>query len=147
MTRPRCAPLHLEPFRAAVAAHVGSMMASYSSWQGTKMHLNRTMLTDVLKGELGFGGFVLSDYNACYQVGLKDRDGLAACLNAGVDVFMLFAFNSGSTIYKDTMAHLRSLVDTCTVPLSRVEDAARRVVAVKCEMGLCSGRTSPSIAR
>jgi beta-glucosidase len=107
------------------------------------MHLNHALLTDVLKGELGFGGFVLSDYNACYQLGLSNRDGLAACLNAGVDAFMVFAFSGGRTVYRDTMANLRATVDTCAVPLARVEDAARRIVGVKCEMGLRPGAHVP----
>ena len=87
--------IHLEPYRAAVAAHVGSIMASYSSWQGVKMHINKAMITDTLKGELGFGGFVSSDFDACFQLGLANtaagqQDGFGQCLNAGIDMFMLF---------------------------------------------------------
>ena len=82
--------IHLEPFRAAVKAHVGSIMPSYSSWQGTKAHIHKGMLTDVLKGELGFGGFVVSDFNACFQLGLSDQAGIEACTNAGVDMFMSY---------------------------------------------------------
>ena len=50
--------LHLAPYEAVVRAGIGSIMASYSSWQGTRMHANAAMVTDVLKGELGFAGFV-----------------------------------------------------------------------------------------
>ena len=57
--------LHLTPYQAVVGAGVGSIMASYSSWQGTRMHMNTMMITDVLKGQLGFAGFVGSDYNGC----------------------------------------------------------------------------------
>ena len=53
-------------------------MPSYSSWQGTKMHINKAMITDVLKGELGFGGFVVSDFNACFQLGLSNQAGIEA---------------------------------------------------------------------
>ena len=61
------------------------------------MHINKTMVTDVLKGELGFGGFVVTDYNGCFQVGPSNaRDGIAACLNAGADMFMIFGGDSGS---------------------------------------------------
>ncbi len=63
--------LHLEPYRARSRRGVGSIMASYSSWQGTEMHVNKAMVTDVLKGELGFAGFVGSDYNGCSQVGVN----------------------------------------------------------------------------
>ena len=48
-------------------------MASYSSWQGTRMHANKAMITGVLKGELGFAGFVGSDYNGCFQNGVDPR--------------------------------------------------------------------------
>ena len=61
--------MHLEPYRAAIAARVGSVMLSYNTWQGTEMHINKAMITDVLKGQLGFGGFVITDYNGCSQAG------------------------------------------------------------------------------
>ena len=62
--------LHLAPYWAGVAAHAGSVMLSYSSWQGVNMHVNKPMITDVLKGEMSFGGFVVTDYNGCFQVGI-----------------------------------------------------------------------------
>jgi len=124
--------IHLEPYRAAVAAHVGSIMASYSSWQGTKMHINKTMLTDVLKGELGFGGFVISDFNACFQVGASSNQaGLGQCLNAGVDMFMTY-----NTSIPTMLGYFAALVKAGTVAQDRVDDAVRRIVAVKCELGL-----------
>jgi beta-glucosidase len=123
--------IHLEPYRAAVAAHVGSIMASYSSWQGTKMHINKAMLTDVLKGELGFGGFVISDFNACFQVGASsNQDGLGKCLNAGVDMFMTY----NQTI-PTMLGYFAALVKAGTVAQDRVDDAVRRIIAVKCELG------------
>ncbi len=123
--------IHLEPYRAAVAAHVGAVMASYSSWQGVKMHVNKTMITDVLKGELGFGGFVISDFNACFQLGVPNQDGLGQCLNAGVDMFMIY----GTTI-PTMLGYFSNLVQAGTVSQDRVDDAVRRIVAVKCELGL-----------
>ena len=69
--------LHLTPYQAALAEHVGTIMVSYSSWQGVKMHINKPMLTDLFKNQLGFGGFAASDFNACYQLGLSNHDGLA----------------------------------------------------------------------
>ncbi len=121
--------LHLTPYQAEVSAGVGSIMASYSSWQGTRMHANKTMLTDVLKGTLGFAGFVGSDYNGCYQNGVT----VASCLNAGVD--MLMTFNQSASAF---LSLVRALVPN-TVPQSRIDDAARRILVVKCEMGLLDG--------
>ena len=60
--------IHLEPYRAAIAARAGSIMLSYNLWQGVEMHVNKSMITDVLKGELGFGGFVVTDYNGCFRL-------------------------------------------------------------------------------
>jgi beta-glucosidase len=88
------------------------------------------MLTDVLKGELGFGGFVVSDFNACFQLGLANQAGLGACLNAGIDMFMTY----NQTI--PTMLGYFAALVPGTVPQSRIDDAVRRIVAVKCEMGL-----------
>jgi beta-glucosidase len=132
--------IHLTPYQAAVTAHVGSVMVSYSSWQGVKMHENGPMLTGVLKGDLGFGGFAASDFNACYQLNIPNRDGLGACLNAGVDTYMLYDFTSQApNILTNTMTTIESLVSDGTVPLARIEDADRRIIAVKCELGLFKG--------
>ena len=121
--------LHLTPYQAAVGAGVGSIMASYSSWQGTRMHMNTTMITDVLKGQLGFAGFVGSDYNGCTTNGVT----LGPCLNAGVDMVMTFGPSASSFL-----SMVRPLVPG-TVPQSRIDDAARRILVVKCEMGLFDG--------
>ena len=121
--------IHLAPYQAAVAAGVGSIMASYSSWQGTAMHGTKMMITDVLKGTLGFQGFVGSDYNGCTQLGVN----LGSCLNAGVDMVMTYPTTAGSFV-----SSVSALVPG-TVPQSRIDDAARRILVVKCEMGLLDG--------
>ena len=60
--------IHLPGYVAAIKAGVGTIMVSYSSWNGEKMHGNRRLLTDMLKGELGFEGFVVSDWNGIDQL-------------------------------------------------------------------------------
>jgi len=95
------------------------------------MHINKAMLTDVLKGELGFGGFVISDFNGCFQLGMANQAGLGACLNAGIDMFMTYQ----QTI-PTMLGYFAALVQAGTVPQTRVDDAVQRIVAVKCEMGL-----------
>ncbi len=121
--------LHLTPYQSVVGAGVGSIMASYSSWQGTRMHQNGTMITGVLKGDLGFAGFVGSDYNGCTTNGVN----LGSCLNAGVDMVMTFGPTASSFL-----SMVRGLVPG-TVAQSRIDDAARRILVVKCEMGLLDG--------
>lgn len=132
--------LHLDPYRDAIAARVGSVMLSYSSWQGVPMHINKALVTDVLKGELGFGGFVLSDYNGCFQVGVSDvRESLTQCFNAGSDMLMIFGGNHNAPQpFGEGSVHtiVRGLVESGAVPMARLDDAVRRIVAVKCEMGL-----------
>jgi beta-glucosidase len=93
------------------------------------MHANTAMLTGVLKGDLGFKGFVVSDFNACYQNGVD----IAGCLNGGIDMFMTYS-RSASTF----LSSVRALVPS-TVPQSRIDDAARRILVTKCEMGLLDG--------
>jgi len=121
--------LHLTPYEAVVRAGVGSIMVSYSSWQGVRMHANNAMVTGVLKGDLGFAGFVGSDYNGCYQNGVTP----AGCLNGGVDMFMTFGHPAAGFL-----GEVRPLVPN-TVPQSRVDDAVKRILTVKCEMGLLDG--------
>jgi len=123
--------IHLAPYQAVVDARVGSIMPSYSSWQGTKMHIDKTMITDVLKGQLGFGGFIVSDFNACFQLGLSNQAGIEQCTNAGVDMFMAQGLN-----VSDMVGYLATAVKNGNVPQSRIDDAVRRIVAVKCELGL-----------
>jgi beta-glucosidase len=121
--------LHLAPYEAVVRAGIGSVMASYSSWQGTRMHANPAMVTGVLKGDLGFAGFVGSDYNGCWREGVNP----AGCLNGGVDMFMTFGRTASMFL-----SELRPLVPG-GVPQSRIDDAVRRILVVKCEMGLLDG--------
>jgi beta-glucosidase len=121
--------LYLPPYQAVVNAGVGSIMASYSSWQGVPMHKNMAMITGVLKGDLGFAGFVGSDYNACYMAPVT----VDGCLNAGVDMFMTFQHSASQF-----QGMVSALVPN-TVPQERIDDAARRILVTKCEMGLLDG--------
>ncbi len=140
--------LAVEPYRASINEGVGSIMASYSSYQGTPMTDFKHWITDVLKGELGFQGILASDWDAVGR--LKDQSGwsnqVTAAVNAGIDMIML----SGGTSSMDPAQHtaaqlastLTSLVDAGTVPASRVLDATTRILTIKCEMGLLDGDAS-----
>jgi beta-glucosidase len=110
-------------------------MLSYNTWQGTEMHIHKAMITDLLKGEMGFGGFVNTDYNGCFRVGMSEQAGLAACMNAGADMFMI---SSGNVVQgsPSVLTMIRDAVMNGAVPMSRLDDAVRRIIAVKCEMGL-----------
>ena len=139
--------LSVDPYRASISAGVGSIMASYSSYQGTKMTEFTHWLTDVLKTELSFKGFVVSDWDA---VGRLPDSGwnnqVTAAVNAGIDMIMLSGSNSSTDGSVHTAAQLAtaltSLVNAGTVPASRVIDAVTRILTIKCEMGLLDGDTS-----
>ncbi|GAA4237379.1 glycoside hydrolase family 3 N-terminal domain-containing protein [Actinomadura meridiana] len=125
--------VHLPPFQAAVKRGVGSVMVSYSSWNGLKMHENRYLISDVLKRELGFGGFVVSDYNGIDQIDGESgfsRGEVVAAVNAGIDMVMV------PTEWRRFITYLGDAVRGGDVSMSRIDDANRRILTKKFELGL-----------
>ncbi|CAM05671.1 beta-glucosidase [Saccharopolyspora erythraea NRRL 2338] len=125
--------IHLPPFREAIARGVGSVMVSYSSWNGEKLHASTYLVNDVLKGELGFTGLVVSDYDAIDKLdGQEDftPDEVRASVNAGIDMFMM------SSRHEKFIDYLRAEVEAGRVPAERIDDANRRILTKKFELGL-----------
>jgi beta-glucosidase len=120
----------LAPYPPSIAAGVGSVMVSFSSVHGRKMHAHRELITDVLKGELGFRGFVVTDWTGIQQLPGSYPEQIASSVNAGIDMFM------EPYQWKDFIGHLENAVKTKQVAMSRIDDAVRRIVTVKCEAGL-----------
>lgn len=133
--------LAIEPYRASIEAGVGSIMVSYSSYQGTKMTGATKWLTDVLKGELNFRGFLISDWDAVTLLSGTYSEQVKTAINAGLDMVML---SSGYTTHTaaELNTTLSALVNSGDVPADRVKDAARRILTIKCEMGLLDGDTT-----
>lgn len=128
--------LYLPPYVAAVKAGAGSIMVSYSSWNGVKMHGNKYLLTDVLKGELGFKGFLISDWAAIDQISKDYKKDVEVSINAGLDMIMV-PYGPGQTNnYVDFITALKELVNEGKVPQSRIDDAVLRILRVKYQMGL-----------
>jgi beta-glucosidase len=127
--------IHLAPYRAAIKAGVGSVMASYSSWNGVKMHRNKYLLTDVLKNELGFKGFVVSDWAAIDQLSRDYKACIEASINAGLDMAMIPNGPGKPNSYVDFITKLTELVREGRVPMTRIDDAVRRILRIKFEMG------------
>ncbi|MFC3997720.1 glycoside hydrolase family 3 protein [Nocardiopsis sediminis] len=125
--------IHLPPFREAVERGVGSVMISYSSWNGTKAHADRYLITEVLKEELGFSGIVVSDYDGVGRIS-GDRnftpEDLRAGVNAGIDMVMISKNHAGF------ISDLRAEVDEGRVSQGRIDDAVRRILTKKFELGL-----------
>jgi beta-glucosidase len=128
--------LFLPPYVAALKAGAGSIMVSYSSWNGTKMHGNKYLLTDVLKGELGFKGFLVSDWAAIDQISHDYKKDVEVSINAGLDMVMVPTGPGDRNNYVDFITDLKQLVNEGKVPQSRIDDAVRRILRVKCQMGL-----------
>ncbi|MET9453225.1 glycoside hydrolase family 3 N-terminal domain-containing protein [Streptomyces cinerochromogenes] len=125
--------VHLPPFREAVRRGVGAVMLSYSSWNGVRSHANKYLVTDVLKGELGFSGFVVSDWAAVDQLdGQSGFTGaeITTAVNAGVDMVMV------PHDYGKFLTLLRGEVTSGRIPQSRIDDANRRILTKKFQLGL-----------
>jgi len=129
--------IHLPGYRSAIAAGVGSIMVSYSSWNGLKSSASKRLLTEILKQEMGFEGFLISDYNAIAQIDPDFKKSIESSINAGMDMAM--EPNSSQRF----IALLTELVNEGRVPMSRIDDAVTRILRVKFAMGLMNKTRSP----
>jgi beta-glucosidase len=122
--------LHLAPYVAAIKAGALNVMVSFSSWNGDKMHGNKYLLTDVLKGEFGFEGFIVTDWGAIDQLEESFHNCVVRSINAGVDMVMV-PFD-----YKRFIETLIEAVNNGDVAQDRIDDAVRRILLVKFKLGL-----------
>ena len=122
--------IHLPGYISAIDSGVGSIMVSFSSINGQKMHGNKYWLTDVLKGELHFQGFIVSDWAGIDQLGSDYKQCVDSAINAGIDMVML------PVRYNDFRTAMRSLVGEEKVTTTRVDDAVRRILTAKFKLGL-----------
>jgi beta-glucosidase len=127
--------LYLPPYAAAIKAGVGSIMVSYSSWNGKKMSGNKFLLTDVLKGELGFQGFLVSDWAAIDQLSPNFKADVENSINAGLDMIMIPNGPGQANNYVEFIQDLKELVADNRVSQARIDDAVRRILRIKFEMG------------
>ena len=121
---------HAQGYPAALDAGALTVMASFSSWNGVKNHGNKGLLTDALKGKMGFEGFVVGDWNGHGQVAGCSVTDCAPAVNAGLDMYM--APDSWKGLYEST---LREAKDG-TIGAARLDDAVRRILRVKYKLGL-----------
>jgi beta-glucosidase len=135
--------LHAAGYAPAIEAGAMIVMASYNSWNGVKLHGDRYLLTTILKGRLGFDGFIVGDWNAHEQVPGCTKTDCAAAILAGVD--MLMAPDSWKELYQNTLKEARS----GEIPQARIDDAVRRILRVKAVAGLFdrAGKDAPSEAQ
>ncbi|XP_078430865.1 uncharacterized protein LOC144702723 [Wolffia australiana] len=126
--------IHMPPYYAAIQRGVSTIMVSFSSWNGVKMHANRFLITDFLKNRLRFRGFVISDWTGIDKITTPPRKNYTFSLQtgilAGIDMIML-PYNL--TEYQRDTTYL---VKGGFIPMSRIDDAVRRILRVKFSMGL-----------
>ncbi len=121
--------IHLPPFEAAIEEGARSVMVSYSSWGGRKMHAQQYLIEEVLKGELAFDGFVLSDWGAIDQISNDYGEAVTAAVNAGIDMNMV------PSDYRRFITALTQAVESGDVSGERIDDAVRRILEVKFSLG------------
>lgn len=146
--------VHMAGYPPAIDAGVATIMPSYNSWNGVKCSGNKYLLTTVLKKELGFEGFLISDYNAIDQLvapaaksGTVESNNAAGqvtagdykkcieiSINAGMDMVMV------TDRYREFISSLQELVRDGKVPMERIDDAVTRILRVKHACGLLGGK-------
>ncbi|HFK2920066.1 TPA: exo 1,3/1,4-beta-D-glucan glucohydrolase [Stenotrophomonas maltophilia] len=137
ISEPDLVRIHAAGYPPAIAAGAQTAMASFNSVNGEKMHGHRHYLTDVLKGRMQFGGFVVGDWNGHGQVKGCTTTDCPATINAGLDMAM--ASDSWKGFYETTLAAAK---DGRITP-QRLDDAVRRILRVKFRLGLFeAGRPS-----
>ncbi|KAJ0908702.1 putative glucan 1,3-beta-glucosidase [Helianthus annuus] len=126
--------IHMPAYYDSIIKGVSTIMTSYSSWNGVKMHKNRFLVTDYLKNTLKFRGFVISDFQGIDKITTPPNANytysIIAAMNAGIDMFMV-----GFT-YEDFITRLTYLVKNKFIPMRRINDAVKRILRVKFTMGL-----------
>lgn len=128
--------LHMQGYVSAIKEGVGTIMPSYNSWNGVKCSGSKRLLTEILKGELKFEGFLISDYNAIDEMPGDFKTQIEVSTNAGMDMFMV------PSKYRELYGHLLELVKEGKVPMSRIDDANKRILRVKFAMGLMDPKRS-----
>ena len=122
--------VHVWPYRAAIEAGVHTVMVSLSAWNGEKCHAHRGLICDLLKGEMGFRGFVLSDWNGIEPLAGDFDEAVAMAVNAGIDMFMV------PESWQSFIAALDRCVARGAVAVARIDDAVARILRVKDACGL-----------
>ena len=133
--------IHTAGYVTALGANAQTVMASFSAWNGERMHGQKELLTDVLKGRMNFNGFVVGDWNGHALIPGCSSTDCPESFNAGVDMFM--APDSWKGLYESTLGHVKS----GRIPMERLDDAVRRILRVKINAGILDEQIKPSERR
>ncbi|NBC17345.1 MAG: beta-glucosidase [Bacteroidetes bacterium] len=131
--------IHMEGYFTTIPAGVATIMPSYSSWNGVKSSASKRLLTEIVKEELGFEGFLISDFAAIDEIPGDYKSDIATSINAGMDMVMV------PDRYEEFFTTLKELVEEGAIPMTRIDDAVRRILRVKFAAGLFDDDWSPQV--
>ena len=123
--------LHAQGYVGGLTAGAQSVMASFNSWHGKKIHGSKYLLTDVLKDRMGFDGFVVGDWNGHGQIKGCSNANCPAAVNAGLDMYMV-----PTDAWKPLLENTIKQVEQGIIPVARIDDAVSRILRVKFRAGL-----------
>ncbi|NQU66366.1 MAG: glycoside hydrolase family 3 C-terminal domain-containing protein [Candidatus Marinimicrobia bacterium] len=133
----RLRQIHLKPYIAALQAGVGTVMASYNSWNGFKCHGHKYLLTDLLKEELGFEGFIISDWAGHRGISANYKTDIIASINAGLDMIMVpGSLEKEEDSYEHFLEVLKESILEGSIKMDRIDDAVRRILRIKFQLDL-----------
>jgi beta-glucosidase len=122
--------IHMPGYAATIDAGVGAIMVSFNSWNGQKMHGHQRLLTSVLRGELGFTGVVVSDWNGIDELPGDHDQQVEQAVNAGIDIVM------APDRHREFIGSLKKHVSEGRVPMTRIDEAVRRIAIAKFRFGV-----------
>lgn len=128
---------YIKPFQESIKMGVGSIMVSYNSWKGKKLHGHKYLINDVLKKELKFGGIVVSDWAGINELDKDYKTCIIQSINAGIDMNMVpGSLNSDDNSYDDFIRLAIESVKEGSIPMERIDDAVSRILKIKKKLGL-----------
>lgn len=130
LSREALEEIHIKPYRPALAEGALTVMASFNSWNGEKCHGHKYLMTDVLKTEMKFDGFIISDWDGIDFLSEDYQEAVALAINAGIDMFMV------SENWQNFINQARRNVQRGSISIKRIDDAVRRILTVKYACGL-----------
>ena len=128
---------YIKPFKESIKMGVGSIMVSYNSWKGKKLHGHKYLINDVLKKELKFDGIVVSDWAGINELDKDYKTCIIQSINAGIDMNMVpGSLNPDDNSYDDFIRLAIESVKEGSIPMERIDDAVSRILKIKKKLGL-----------
>ena len=128
---------YIKPFKESIRAGVGSIMISYNSWKGKKLHGHKYLINELLRKELEFDGIVISDWAGINEIDKDYKTCIIQSINAGIDMNMVpGSLNPDDNSYDDFIRLAIEAVKEGSIPIERIDDAVFRILKVKKQIGL-----------